>query len=1028
MVRQLRFAALAAMLLMTCSVFGQSQGGTVVIKGTVTDETGYPLPGASVMVRGAKAGTVTGKDGTYSLGVSSDAEVLEFSFLGFEKQTVRIKGKTVIDVEMVESADMLDEVISIGYFSTTKSDATGAVQNISLSDAEDRVVSSTDMLLQGKAAGLEMTQDSGQPGSDEMDIHIRGVSSLDNSSAPLIIVDGVESALYRVNPKDIRSVSILKDASSAAIYGNRAAGGVIVIETKQGARGLRLSYSGSASVQQATSFPEIEDDPVKYIDFVNLAWKTAMGNSTFKKYSDTVRARWAEGGSDQYTPVNWRDAYFQPGFMHQHHIGASGGWERSDFSFSAGYQDQTGIVFSTRADKLDYHVKLNLYFFRKKLKVGVDLSGLEKNSSEAQSSSSLISRYLQNRPILFMKAEEDGEVVYSSGATAFAIDQLGGGTTNRYSDLSSIFTVTWTPFDGMTVKGTYNARNSSQHGMTYIPNYETTGSEELDSSSVHRSGLSDRSTWGWNRTLSLTANYVRKKGKLGLNALAGYEMRETGSSWNQTHVYDLIKNAPILAYGNPNSLSTTGSSYEYASLSTFGRVQLIYDNRYIFESNVRYDGSSRFAKGRRFGLFPSAGIAWRIDKEGFMSDARWVDNLKLRLSAGRLGNDNISNAYAYADQMTSEAYYSFGGTLKTGVAYYMFADKNTTWETVDQVNAGIDFDFLKQFRVSADVFDKEVSNMLSSLYPVISLGTGTKGAPQNVGRMRNYGVEFSATWNKTLPNSMYLRLGGHVSYILNRIVSLGDNKEQWHDTEGNLRSVVGKPARSRYGYNCLGLYQLDDFTWQDDSDPSIPDLDREYTLKPGVTATSLHQKPRPGDLLLEDRDGDNLITPNDMVYLGRSRSDLRFSFNVHFGWKNLDFQALFQGQGPATAYLQFYSPYAATFVGQVFTQLEDKYWTEATPQYRCLFADKERLGIVSSHDMYNSAYLRLKNVQLGYSFRGKWLTEAKIKSLRVYLTAENLLTFSSFLKGFDPERSASNSSPSSYPIIKSGSVGASLSF
>lgn len=1014
------------LLLLLCAFPAAAQDAGRIVTGLVTDEYGDPLAGASVVIDGTSMGTLTNDLGEFSIKVGPEDERLIFSFVGFVTRKLRIRDN--MEVELIESSDVLEEVISIGYLNTTKNDATGAVESISITDAENRAITSADMLLQGKSAGLEMIQDSGQPGADEMEIYIRGISSLENNSSPLVIVDGVESSLSRVNPRDIKSVSILKDASAAAIYGNRAAGGVIVIETKSGTKGLSLSYSGSASVQAATAFPDIEEDPVKYIDFVNMAWQTGMGNSSFRKYSDTARELWSKQEGSQYQPTNWRDVYIKPGFMQQHHVGASGGWERFDLSFSTGYQNQTGVVFSTSADKLDYHVKLNLYFFKKKLKLGLDMSGIERSSHEAQSSSSLLNRYLANRPILFLRGEDEGRVVYSPGAVAFAIEQLGGGTDNVSSDLSSVFTATYTPNEKLTFKATYNTYNSRSHIVTYTPNYETTGSDELESSSVHRSSLTDKSTWGNKGSFTFTGTYNTKFDLYRLNTMVGYEMRDTYSESAGTHVYDLIKNAPQLAYGNPNTLSVNSSSTEYAAMSTFGRVQLDYASRYIFETNLRYDGSSRFAVGNRWGLFPSVGFAWRANNERFLKRAEWIDNLKLRVSAGRLGNDNISTAYAYADQMTSDAFYSFGGTLAAGVAYNMFADKNTTWETVDQVNLGIDFDFLKAYRFTVDVFDKEISNMLSPVYPAISLGTGTKGAPQNVGRMRNYGIEFSGTWSRQFNGGKWLSLSLKASYIKNRVVDLGDNDELWHNTEGTLRSVVGHSAKTRYGYDCIGLYQLSDFTWQNDSDPTIPDVDRLYELKPGVTTTSLHQNVRPGDLLLRDRDGDNHITPSDLFELGRSRSDLRFSFNAAYSWKDLDVRALFQGQGPSKAFLQRNAPYGASFIGQIMTDMEDKYWTEETPQYRCLYTDKERLGIVSSFDLYDVTYLRLKNFQVGYTFRDGWVQRVNLKAVRMFLTGENLLTFSGFPKGFDPERTANNSTPTSYPNIMSFSLGASLTF
>lgn len=1006
-----------------------AQEGTVTIKGKVCDEFEYPLIGAIVYIPGTYKGVTTDVDGNFTISVPASVKQLTVSYMGYGTKNIDITGATEVKVTLEESVNRLDEAVSIGYISTSKGDVAGAIQNASVKDAETRVISSTEMLLQGKAAGLNIIQNSDQPGIDDIDISIRGLSSIDSQSAPLVIVDGVESSLSRVNPKDIESISILKDASSAAIYGNRAAGGVIVVETKSGRRGVDINYNGAASVKMATSLPNVVSDPVTYIDLVNEAWfNSANGNISAPRYTDVERQKWIDRSDPSHQPTDWKELYYKPAFMHTHHLSATGAGERYNFSFSTGYQGQTGVVYSSRASKIDYRLKFEVNFFNKKLKVGANVSGYGTTSHEAQAVSSIISRYLSNRPTLFFKTEKDGEVLYSQGAMAYAIEENGGGNDVKYSDLSCSFYANFVPVDNLTIKATYNIKRGSKHTTSFTPQYQQAGSVEVNSTTVSRSALSDRSDWSDYNQLSITANYKNKFGeKFRCNLLGGFEMRKRASSYNVTHIYDLVKNAPVLVFGDPNTLSSSSSASEYASLSGFGRVSLDYGTRYILEMNLRYDGSSKFTKGLRFGWFPSVALAWRINREEWMENVKWIDSLKLRASYGILGNDNVSNTYTYADRLTSNSYYSFGGTLVNSIVYNMFADPFTTWEKVKQVNIGLDFDFLNSLSFSVDVFNKDITDMLCTLKPLPSLGTLENGAPLNIGSMRNRGFEISAFWRKMIGDRIWLGVGGNVGYVHNTVLDLGNASEQWHDAAGNIRSVVGQPTRSRFGYDCIGLYQVDDFTWQNDSDPSIPHMQRVYQLKPGITSTSLHQNPRPGDLLLRDIDGDNVITPNDLVCLGRARSDLSYSFNFSFTWRKLDIQVLFTGQGDAVTYLQFNSPYSTSFVGQVFEEHQNHRWTEQTPQYRCLYADKERMDIVSTYDMYNGAYLRMKNLQIGYTFSGKKLDQARISNIQVYLTGENLLTFSHLPKGFDPERSALNSTVTSYPIMKSVSLGLSIS-
>jgi len=1014
-------------LLLTCTLVivpAYSQKD-VTITGTVTNEDDMPLIQAAVVVTGTNKGVVTDLDGKYSITVPKTVKSLTFSYLGYVSQTVEIDGKTQIYVILEELVNRLDEAVSIGYMSTTVGDAAGAVQNISVKDADMRSVTSTEVLLQGKAAGLQIIQNSAQPGANEYDISIRGLSSVDDNSAPLVIVDGVPDELSRVNPKNIKRISILKDASSAAIYGNRAAGGVILIETKDGVRGLQVDYSASAGISRATSLPGIVNDPVRYIDLVNEAY---LNSSQTTKYPDSQREAWAARSDANHQPTNWQPLYYRTGFLQQHHVGASGAGERYNFAFSAGYQDQKGVVYATSADNIDYQLKFNLYFLNKKVLLGANVGGKTATSHEAYSTSSLLNRYLTNRPVLLFKAvTDDGEIIYGQGATAFAIEKNGGGNDVRSSDINATFNASYMPNKKLTFKLMYNLKAANTHTTRFTPLFEYTSSVEATTRTVNRSELYDRAAWTNSTLFSATANYRETFGKkFKVNALFGYEMREFHSQWNQAHVYDLMKNAPLISFGDPNTLSNSSSASEYAALSTFGRVNFDYASRYILETNLRSDGSSRFAKGRRFGFFPSFAFAWRLNNEPWMKKVRWVDNLKFRVSYGLLGHDAVGNSYAYQDRIMP-TYYSFGGNLEDATAFSMMASRETTWEKVRQLNIGVDFDFLHSFSLSADVFDKLVTDMLCTLKPVLSLGTLENGAALNIGTMRNRGIELTGAYAKMLPGRIWINVGGTMSYIENTVEDLGSASEQWHDTGGNIRSVVGYPTRSRFGYKCIGIYQTDDFTWQNDSDPTIPDSQRDYVLKPGVTTTSLHIGVRPGDLLLEDQDGDNNITPSDMVWLGRARSNLLYSFNISATYKGFDSRILFSGQGSALAYLQYYAPFNSG-AGQIFTDIAEHRWTEATPQYRCLFADKERMGIVSTYNMYNAAYLRLKSIQFGYSFRGPWMDKAKIKGLRVYMSAENLLTFSHFPKGYDPERAATNSSPTSYPVMKGASLGMSLSF
>ena len=498
---------------------------------------------------------------------------------------------------------------------------------------------------------------------------------------------------------------------------------------------------------------------------------------------------------------------------------------------------------------------------------------------------------------------------------------------------------------------------------------------------------------------------------------------------HSVHGYDLSKNEPLISLLDPTTITVDASYNEYAIMSYFGRLSYDYDGKYLLEANFRRDGSSVFAPGYRYFNSPSLALAWRISKEPFMRKATWLDDLKLRASYGILGNYLVSgNYYAFADRIDTQNNYAFGGTVNTGYGYSILSNPYTTWESISQFNAGIDFAFLKEFSFSAEYFSKRTTDMLSKVYQPLSLGIGDNAPAVNAGEMLNRGFEVTIDYKHYFNTDFNISVGANLGYVKNKIISLGGNQEQWHTTDGRVRSEIGHSFMSLYGYKAIGVYQIDDFTWQNNSDPSIPHMEREYQLKPGRTTTTLHPNVRPGDLLIEDQDGDNNITANDVVRLGNGRPELQYALSFGIEYKGFNFSLLAQGQGNSMVYLQTASPYSSAFTGQIFTSDAEQRWTEATPQYRCLYADKERLAIVSDYDVYNAAYLRIKNIQLGYTFRGGFLDKIRVSGLSVFVSGENLFTITSFPKGWDPERDVTNGTITSYPLIKSFTGGIVLNF
>lgn len=1019
-----KIVSLLAVAFLTIATAAAQQ--TKKVTGTVKDAaTKQPLPGATVMVSGTYRGTTADAKGQFSIAVKEGDKSLDVSFIGYDTKTVNIEKATNVEVLLSLSSTQI-KMVEIGYAAKPKANLLGAVSTASVDDANMRALTNADMLLQGKVAGIMMTQNSGQPGNDAMNIRIRGVTSIDDNNTPLVIIDGVPGDINSINPKDIESISVLKDASSAAIYGVEAAAGVIIITSKTGKKGLKINYSNSFSLQQATRLPDVVEDPVLYIDIANEAF---LNSGLNPKYTEATREQWAAGELLTRQPEDWKNIVYRNGFMQDHHVILSGAGDRYDYAVSAGYKDQKGVVYSTEASFFDYRTKVNVYFWDRKFRLGANISGRDQKTHEAQSANTIISRYTSNRPILFVKSLTADRNIYSAGAAFCAIEELGGGNDKDFNELSTAFSAELKPFKGMRITSNYNITTGRTRTTKYIPSYEVASNPEVEVGTTKRSELTERSDYSRRMMFNVIANYRKKLGGHNIDLMAGFEAKESEANWHQVHGYDLSKNQPLVSYLSPSTVSVSSAAYEQATLSVFGRISYDYKGRYLFEGNFRRDGSSVFGPGYRYHNSPSAAVAWRISEESFLKNVQWIDNLKLRGSYGILGNYRVSNNYyTNYDRLTPQEYYSFGGVQVDGVGITMLANPFTTWERIAQTNIGVDFDFLREFTFTFEWFNKETTDMLSKVYQPLSLGIRTNSPAVNAGSMRNRGFEISAGYSHRFNKDFAVSVSANVGYVKNTVLSLGGNREQWETTDGRIHSEVGYPLKSIYGYLQTGFYQVDDFTWQNNSDPGIPHMERQYQLKPDRISTQLHSNPRPGDLLLYDKDGDGVITTNDVVRLGKGRSDVQYSFNVDITYKGFNLSILGQGQGKANVYLQRWAPYTTAFTGQIFTSFLKERWTENSTQYRCLFADKQRADIISSYDMHNAAFLRIKNIQLSYTFKNRFLDKLKINGLSVFVSGENLFTFTSFPKDFDPERAVDNNTVNAYPLIKSYSAGIVLNF
>jgi len=569
--------------------------------------------------------------------------------------------------------------------------------------------------------------------------------------------------------------------------------------------------------------------------------------------------------------------------------------------------------------------------------------------------------------------------------------------------------------------------------VNYVPAYKIAGNAIDGYGTTKQSSLYQSTSWLDFRKANLVARYdvsINKKHNIGV--LAGWESIESINSGQWARVKDLKTNKPILSFGDVNTLTAGDNRTELASMGYFGRFTYNYKQKYLLEGNMRYDGSSRFMKGNQWCLSPSVSGAWRISEEAFFANnIKGVENLKLRASLGKLGNANLSSVYAFADELGANAYYSYGGTIANGTAITKLANKNVSWETLEQFNLGLDIDFLEAFSVSVDYFNKKTNDMLTQTYIPLSMGTGTGGRPyQNMGSMVNKGIEISASYSKRFSNKFNMTINGDFAFIKNKVLDIGDNRFIYNTADGLIRSEVGHPFQSIYSYIYDGIYQISDFTWQNNSDPNIAHADRKYVLNTALPIPSIYKNVAPGDIKLRNvDDSDNVIDSKDIVFVGNARPEITYSFSLFLNYKGLYMNVLGQGVGRNKAYLTDANFYNTAFTGQLLTSYLDR-WTfenQSTTHIR-LHADKERRAVQSTYNLHSGAFFRLKNFELGYNIPNTATNKLKLSDARIFLTAENLYTFSKYPDGFDPERNSTNTAQTSYPQLKTYALGISINF
>ncbi len=999
----------------------------ITVTGTVTSsEDGEPLIGATVRVKGSSTGgTATDIDGVYNISCKKGA-VLQFSYVGYEAAERTVGDATKIDVVLSTQSNMLEELVVIGYGSVKKSDLTGSVSSVNSDKLTQTPAASLSNALQGQVAGVTVNSLTGRPGADA-EVRIRGVGTV-NGSSPIYVVDGVISDdINFLSTNDIEHIEVLKDASATAIYGSRGANGVIIVTTKAGGlnKPTRVSFDGYVGLQQRW----------KKLDVMNAkqfadTYVAINGNAASKKvYNEQGFNKWLSlyqgvRNSDYYPTVydadtnptgfdyssvdtDWQDEVFRNGMIQNYHLAVDGGSDRLSYAMSASWFQQDGIIIGSDYSRLTARMNTAFQAFPW-MKIGENISFMasvaqnayESGDNSESAGANIISaalamapwdptRYPEgtvNRKGVDMSGKISAGSNFKNVTNPLSMVEYSHPKTRNERFVGNAF-IELTPVKHFNWRTNYSFDYKITTDKSFMDSYEVSAYDKRDknflSSSMAR-------TYYWNVDNILT--YDNTFGKHNLTAMAGFTVEEynyysignSGSSiinpvernWYLSQVTD--------DYGTPSD----GVSRNRRQ-SWLGRINYSYDSRYLLTVNFRADGSSKFSE-KRWGYFPSFALAWRASREEFLKDFANLDDLKVRLGWGKVGNDNIGND-AFVQNMFNNGPtfvgYAFGAnqTLVNGAAVLTWVNNGGHWENTEQYSAGIDFSFWNgKLSGSLDGFIRDTNDMLMSVNAPAHVGNRYAGTA-NVGKVRNKGIEISLEHRNTVNKWFHYSVGGNISFINNKLVSLNGGSPIYSNYSNVLVVNEGNPLNYFWGYQYEGIYRTDE---------EVLDYLKGYTAED----TPFHA----GDAKYTDVNGDGKIDDNDRVYLGSSIPKVTYGLNLGFWLKDFDIQLFFQGVGGSKIYNQLRHRLESNGSTSILSPVMADAWTTDNPDGSIPNPKNSVNYYVSNRFLESGNYFRLKNLQIGYTLPKSVLGQKGIKSCRFYAQISNLFTLTKY-SGYDPE-------------------------
>jgi len=1031
---------IALMLLVLFSSLSAALAQELKVTGRIVNASGQPLEGVSVAVKGTNKGTTTNATGDFSI-AAQKGQTLVITGVGFTAVERTVEDET-LNIALQEASNTLSDVVVVGYGTQRRAAITGLVTTLRNDVLTKRQVASTSSLLQGLAPGVTVQQQSGRPGGDGASIRIRGVSSIYAGSSPLIMVDGVVSSLESIDPNAIESITILKDAASTAIYGTRAANGVILVKTKRGnAKGISISYNNFVSKQVATAIPD-RVSAIEHMELSNLAERNRTGNPNAFLYAQPLidKYRTTPANNLDVIDTDWLDLLLtNSGIMQNHNVQLNAGGDKVNVFASITYLNQQGLIQNNSFKK--YDIRFNPDF---KISDKLTLSGVFNYNNSTSLNPSTGSAEFIIRQAIGLPAIGGGKYGPGMYGTAgqtnnrnpLAMAEAAGTSVSETNSFLSKVSLNYKPIKGLELEGFWARENWTPHGKSFVKNVDiyqpNVVTQKYDKVSVWPGTtlLGESYSTNTRTTYLAQGTYSRDFGQHNVKVLLGGQSEEfnySGISASRTGFIN--PNQPYLNLGSGN-INNAGSAYETALAGFFGRLNYNFRDKYFFEVNGRYDGSSRFSQAldKQWGFFPSFSAGWILSREKFWDGISDIANYaKIRGSIGSLGNQALPEIYPFAVNYQATTYSNpnngtstyFNNVNTLGYALLEAANPDISWETSRQWNIGLDLGFGKNLNFTADYYVRRVEDILLSR--PIPLYVGVSSPFINAGDMENRGWEVSLNYKKVF-NKLSVDVTGMLSDVKNKVTSLPGLTFL---DGGSIRTQVGEALFSYYGYKAISYFQ---------DSTEIKNAPVQFGIP---WSTNPSAGPKPGDVKYEDISGpngkpDGKVDAFDRTFLGNNFPRYEYSLNLNLGYGAFDLNIFGQGVGKRDNYLTGTGavPFNSADFAASLLDIHKDFWTpenrDATFPRLLPAGSGGNNYLASSHWIRSASYFRIKNVNLGFRLPSQWLDRVKIKSARIYVSGSNLVTFTKSWDGFDPE--INNQDAQFYPLMRTYTAGVNINF